>query len=167
MTLFDFFQFLGQNPIYITLYFLAVPLFALLINWIAAGHGHESPWNYLYSATIFAACVPGVLSVALSVYFFLFERGSILNTNILTQVLPVLSMILTISIVKRNVALQYVPGSERISSMMFLIGATIVLMFVLDRTRIFAFVMIPVQYFLLILVGALIAMRFALKRIMA
>jgi hypothetical protein len=165
MTLQDFFNFLGEHPSYVTGYFLLIPLAALLMNWISSGVGHESPWRYGYSILIFAACVPGVFSVALSVYFFLFERGSILNTNILTQVLPLISMILTISIVKRNVSLAYVPGSERISSLMMLIGATLLLMYILHKTHIIAFVMIPVQYFLLILVGLLMAMYLLMKRI--
>jgi hypothetical protein len=165
MTLQDFFNFLGNNPSYVSAYFLLIPLVALLVNWISSGVGHESPWRYCYSILIFAACVPGMFSVALSVYFFLFERGSILNTNILTQVLPILSMILTIAVVKRNVSLAYVPGSERISSLMILIGATLMLMYILDRTRIIAFVMIPVQYFLLILVGGLVLMYMMMKRI--
>ena len=135
MTLGELFRFLGENPTYITAYFLMIPILALIANWISIGEGHQSPWKYLYAVLVFAACVPGVFSVGLSVYHFLFERGSIMNTNVLTQILPVLSMAITISIIKRNVPLSYVPGSERISSLMLMIGATLVLMYIIDRTR--------------------------------
>jgi hypothetical protein len=167
MTLGELFRFLGENPTYITAYFLMIPILALIANWISIGEGHQSPWKYLYAVLVFAACVPGVFSVGLSVYHFLFERGSIMNTNVLTQILPVLSMIITISIIKRNVPLSYVPGSERISSLMLIIGATLVLMYIIDRTRLFVFVNVPVGAFLLILVGLLIVMRYASKKIMA
>lgn len=167
MTLQELFDFLGENPHYITGYFLLIPLIALLANWICSGEGHQAPWKYLYSILIFAACVPGVFSVALSVYFFLFQRGNILNTNVLTQILPVLSMILTITIIRRNVALEYIPGSERISSLMMLIGAVLVFMYILDRTHIIAWVRIPVGAFLLILGGLLLVMRFTIKKVMA
>jgi len=167
MTLQQLFDFLGENPMYITGYFILIPLVAYMANWVCEGEGHKSPWKYLYSALIFAACVPGVFSVALSVYFFLFQRGSILSTNVLTQILPVLSMAFTISTVRRNVALEYVPGSERISSLMMLIGAVLVLMYIIDRTRLIVWVNVPVGYFLLILIGLLLVMRFAVKRVMA
>lgn len=167
MTLQELFQFLGDHPLYITGFFLLMPVIALMANWVCAGQGHLSPWKYLYSALIFAVCVPGVFSVALSVYFFLFQRGNILQTNVLTQILPVLSMVLTISIIRRNVDLENVPGSERISSLMMLIGSVLVLMYILDRTHIIAWVNIPVGYFLLILVGLLFVMRLTLKKIMA
>ena len=167
MTLGELFHFLGENPTYITAYFLLVPLLALVTNWIATGEGHLSPWKFFYSVLVFAACVPGVFSVGLSVYHFLFERGSIMNTNILTQVLPVLSMALTISIVRRNVPLSYVPGSERISSLMTLIAAVLVLMYIIDRTRLFIFINMPIGAFLLILIGLLLLVRFASKKILA
>jgi hypothetical protein len=167
MTLAELFDFLGQNPTYVTAYFLLMPVVALVANWIAQGEGHQAPWNYLYSALVFATCVPGIFSVALSVYFFLFERRSLLSTDVLTQILPVLSMVLTVSIIRRNVALQHVPGSERISSLMLLIVAVLVLMYILDRTRLFVLITLPVYQFLLILVGLLLVVRFALRRIMA
>jgi hypothetical protein len=167
MTLGDFFRFLGEHPIYITVYFLALPVLAFVINWIASGEGHQAPWKYLYSILVFAACVPGVFSVGLSVYHFLFERGSIMNTNVLTQILPVLSMAITIATVRRNVPLEYVPGSERISSLIMLIGSVLVLMYIIDHTRLFVFVNLPVGTFLLILVGLLLAARYASRKILA
>ena len=39
MTLHDFFQFLGQNPSYVLMYFAAIPLVALLANIMGKGEG--------------------------------------------------------------------------------------------------------------------------------
>jgi hypothetical protein len=167
MTLGELFRFLGENPTYITGYFLLIPTLALVANWIAGEEGRQSPWIFMYSALVFAACVPGVFSVGLSVYHFLFERGSIMNTNVLTQILPVLSMVLTITVIKRNVELSHVPGSERISSLMMLIAAVLVLMYVLDRTRLFVMVSLTVWQFLFVLIGLLLVVRYATKKIMA
>ncbi len=167
MTLGEFFQFIGAHPSYVATYFLAIPALAFFANWVASGEGHLAPWKYLYSVLIFAACVPGVFSVGLSVYNFLFERGSLMNANVLTQILPVLSMAVTIATVRRNVPLEYVPGSERISSLITLIGAVLVLMYIVDRTRLFVFVSMPVGTFLLVLAGLLLAVRFAARKILA
>jgi hypothetical protein len=167
LTLQEFFNYISANPTEITLFFLAVPVTALVAGWISKGEGHQAPWSYLYSALIFAACIPGIFAVTLSVYFFLFERGSIKNVNMLTQVLPVLSMLLTLGIVRRNVPYAHIPGFDRISSLMFMIGAIIMLMYLLDRTRIFAFVHLPVQYLLLIVVGLLLVVRYGLKQVIS
>ena len=167
MTIQALIDLLSEHPIYITAYFLALPVLAWATNWISMEQGHISPWNYLYSAIIFATCIPGIFSIALSIYMFLFQRGNILNTNILTQVRPVFSMILTITTIRRNVALEHIPGSERISSLVLLICSVLLLMYIIDRTHIIAWVSIPVGYFLLILIALLLVVRFTLKKIMA
>lgn len=167
MTIQTLLNLLSEHPLYITAYFLLLPLLAWLTNWISKADGHNPPWVYLYSFIIFSACIPGILSIALSIYFFLFQRGNILNTDVFTQILPVFSMVLTITAVRRNVALENIPGSERISSLVMLICSVLILMYLIDRARIIAWVSIPVGYFLLILIALLLIMRFTLKKIMA
>jgi hypothetical protein len=105
--------------------------------------------------------------VAFSVYLFLFERGSIMNTDLFTQILPVISMILTLNIIRRNVAFESIPGFGRISDLMFMIGALIVVMWLLDRTHIYAFSYIPIHVLLLLIVGLLLVFRLGLKRFLA
>ena len=167
MTLREFFDYLGQNPGVLLAYFLFVPFTALIANLMGRGEGHLSPWKYLYALLIFMVCIPGICAVTLSVYQFLFERGSVMNADVLLQILPIVSMIATLAIIRRNVAFEHVPGFDRISGLMFGIGAIITLMYLLDRTRIFAFVNIPVHYLLLLIVGLLVAFRLALKRVLA
>jgi hypothetical protein len=116
---------------------------------------------------IYLVCVPGILATALSVYFFLFERGSIMNTNVLIQILPIISMILTLSIIRSNADFAEIPGFGKISSLMTMICAVFILMYLLDRTHLVAWVNIPVQYFLLILVGLLFAFRYGMKQLIA
>jgi len=166
MTLREFFDYLSTNPLAIMGFFLLIPLIALMAGWMGRGEGHLSPWRYLYSLLVYAVCIPGIFSVALSVYLFLFERGgSILNTNLLTQVVPVVSMILTLSIIRRNAAFESIPGFDKLSSMMMTIGAVFVLMYLLDRTHLIAFVRVPVQYLLLIVVGMLLVLRMGFKQL--
>jgi hypothetical protein len=129
------------------------------------GEGHLAPWKYLYSALIYLVCVPGIFAAALAVYLFLFQRGGdIFNVNLLTQVLPIASMIATLGIIRRNAPFDAIPGFGRLSSLMMMIFATFVLMYFLDRLHLIAWVNVPVQYLLLIVAGLLLAFRFALKR---
>lgn len=167
MTLRDFFEYLGSNPLVVLFYFLAIPFTAFLVGFVGKGQGHLSPWKQLYSMLIYLVCVPGVLATALSVYFFLFERGSIMNANVLVQILPVISMIFTLSIIRSNVDFEYIPGFDKISSLITMICAVFILMYLLDRTHLIAWVNIPVQYFLLILVGLLFAFRWGMKRLIS
>lgn len=168
MTLREFFDYLGEHPLVITGYFLLIPLIAVLAGMAGRGEGHQSPWKYLYSLLIFAVAIPGIFSIALSVYLFLFERGgSILNTNILTQVIPVVSMVLTLGVIRRNVSFDNIPGFDRLSSMMLTIGSVFILMYLLDRTHIIAFVRVPVQYLILIVVGLLLIFRYGFRQLIS
>jgi amino acid transporter len=168
MTLRDFFDYLGEHPLVLVAYFLVIPLTAMLAGWISRGEGHLSPWKYLYSFLVYAVCIPGIFSVTLSIYLFLFERGgSILNTNILTQVMPVVSMFLTLAVIRRNAPFEHIPGFGKLSSLMMTIGAVFMLMYLLDRTHLIAFVRVPVQYLLLIVVGMLLVLRYGFRQMIS
>lgn len=168
MTLGEFFNYLGEHPLAIAGFFLVIPLIALLAGWIGQGEGQHSPWKYLYSLLVYAVCIPGIFSVTLSVYLFLFEQGgSIMNTNILTQVIPVISMVLSLSIIRQNVAFEAIPGFGKLSSLMMTIGAVFVLMYLLNRLHLVALVFVPVQYLVLIVIGLLIVFRYGFRQLIA
>jgi len=168
MTLREFFDYMSANPNIVVAYFLIIPLVALLAGWIAKGEGHLSPWKYLYSALVFMICIPGIFAAALGVYLFLFEQGgSVYNINLLTQVLPVISMVTTLGIVKRNVPFEYIPGFGKLSDLIIMIASVFLLMYVIDRLHLVALVYLPVQWLLIIVVGLLILFRFGIKRMLS
>lgn len=164
MTLRELFDYLSANPAVLMLYFLMVPFTAFLAGILGKGEGHLSPWKYLYSALIYLVCVPGIFAAALAVYLFLFEKGgSIFNVNLLTQVLPIVSMVLTLGIIRRNAPFESIPGFSKLSSLMLMIASVFVLMYFLDRLHLVAWVNVPVIYLILIVAGLLLAFRLALK----
>lgn len=168
MTLREFFDYLSDNPAVVLAFFLLIPFTALLAGILGKGEGHLSPWKYLYSALIYLVCVPGIFAAALAVYLFLFERGgSIYNVNLLTQALPVVSMLLTLGIIRRNVAFTSIPGFGKLSGLMMTIMTIFVLMYLLDRLHLVAWVNVPVQYLVLIVAGLLLLFRFGLKRLIS
>ena len=87
--------------------------------------------------------------------------------NLLTQVLPIVSMIATLAIIRRNAPFEYIPGFGKLSSLMMMIAAVFVLMYFLDRLHLIAWVNVPVQYLLLIVAGLLLAFRFGLKQLIS
>jgi hypothetical protein len=170
MTLNELFSYLSDNPLVMIGYFVGVPLTALLANAMSKGEGHESPWSYFYSILVFMVAVPGIFVTALAVYLFLFERGSsIFNLNLVTQVLPFASMIVTLSIVKSNVPFEYIPGFGKLSSLVTLIMLTFGVMYFLNKLNIvmIAWVNVPVHYLLIAFVGIFLLMRFTLKSLIS
>lgn len=164
MTLNDLLTYLGNHPESIVLYFAILPMAALILAWVAGVEGRDAPWKFLYSAIIYLSAVPGIFALSLNVYIFLFERTSILNMDIYTQVLPIVSMILTLSIVRRNVDLSYIPGFDKLSGLLMLIAATIGLMWLVDRTRIFAIISMPFSVVVLIFAGLLLALSLGYRQ---
>ncbi len=167
MTLQELFNILSDNPEILGFYFLAVPLTAFLAGVFGKGEGHLSPWKQLYCVLIFLAAIPGIFAVTLNVYFFLFERQPILQTNIYTQVIPIVFMIFTIWLIKRNVPLELVPGFDKLGGLLMIIFAVLSVMWLLDRLHIIAITIMPFHYVLIFLVIVFIAIRIGLKRLMA
>jgi hypothetical protein len=164
MTLQDFFNFLSSNSSVILFYALAVPLSALLTGLLSRGEGHLSPWKYLYSFIIYLVCVPGIFAVMLNVYLFLFERQSIWTVNLYTQVLPILVMLVTLALVKRFVDLDYIPGFGKLGGLIIMVTAVLLIMWFLDKTHIYVFTYMPFGQVVLIIIGLLIAVRWAWRK---
>lgn len=163
MTLGDFFRICSENPSILLFYMIVVPLTAVLAWIFGKGEGHLSPWKYLYSFLVYLTCIPGIFAITLSIYLFLFERRSIMETNVYTQILPVLSMIVTLMLIRKNVSLDDVPGFGRLSGLIMIITAVIALLWILDRMRIFAITFIPFIWilvlFLVIILVAIVGIR--------
>lgn len=166
MTLRELFDYLSANPLSVAAYFLLLLITAMLAGFMGKGEGHLSPWKYLYSAIVYLVCVPGIFATALAVYLFLFEQGgSIFNVNLLTQVLPVAAMIVTLNVVRRNVEFGYIPGFGRLTDLIMTIVTMFVLMYFLNRLHLVAWIYVPVQWLILIVIGLLLVVRFGLKRL--
>lgn len=167
MTLQELFNLIADNPDYILFFFFIVPFAALLALILGKGEGHLEPWTYLYSVLIYLACIPGIFAVTLNIYLFLFEKQRILETDIYTQILPIVSMVITILLVRRNVNLDKIPGFDKLSGLIMIISATLGIMWFIDRTRIWVISFIPFQYVVLIFFALLFVIRFGWKRLSA
>ncbi len=165
MTLGEFFNWTALHPTLLLIYFVGVPFIALLSGLFSKGEGHLSPWKYLYSILIYLVSLPGIFAITLSIYFFLFERRSILDMNLTTQVLPVLAMITTILIIRRHVDLDLVPGFDKISGLILIIATLMCLMWIIDKTRIYSITFMPFYVVILILLAGFFVIRMGLKKL--
>ncbi len=167
MTLKEFFDLLAESPILIIAYFLLIPLTAAIAGFMGKGEGHISPWKFLYSSLVYLVCVPGILAITLNIYLFLFEKQPIFQSDIFTQIIPIFSMVATLLLIRKNVALDRIPGFDKLSGLFMMIFAVLFLMWILDRTRIFvvAFTSMPFYYIILIFVGLLLMMRLGMTKL--
>lgn len=164
MTLAQFFEVCSQNASVTLFYFIATPLTAFLASIFGRGEGHLSPWKYLYSFLIYAVTIPGIFAVSLSIYRFFFERGSIMDANIYTQILPIVSMFITLSIIRRSVDLDQIPGFGRLSSLMLLVSIVLLVMWIMEKTNLFVFTYMPFWQFILLLIAVFVILRLLFKK---
>lgn len=167
MTINDLFQYALDHPANVLFYFALIPFAALLAGWMEREEGHLPPWNYLYSTLVYLVAVPAILSVAYSVYKWLFERGSIMDANLLLQVLPVASMLLTFFLVKRQVRIESLPGFSRLSGLVLMISGALAIMWFMGKVRIIVFSYMPIHYLLIIFLVLLVVIRYGWRRIAA
>ena len=76
-------------------------------------------------------------------------------------------MIATLLLIRNNASMDRIPGFGKVSGLMMMIFATLMLMWGLDRTRIYvvAFTRMPFYYVLGIFVGLFLMIRFGFKRL--
>lgn len=165
MTLGEFFELCGENPTFLLGFFILVPFIALLALFFSSGQGHLSPWKYLYSFLIYLVAIPGIFAVTLSVYLFLFERRPIMDVNIYTQVLPIVSMLATFILIRKQVDLDLVPGFGKLSGLITVLSVLMILMWIIDKTHIYAITFMPFYVVVLILIAGFLLIRLGFKRI--
>ncbi len=165
MTLQDCFDLLSANPTIIIFFFCAVPLTAVLACELDRGDSHISPWKYLYATLVYLVSIPGLFAVVLNIYLIVFEGRSIMRINIFTQILPILSMLLTLYIIKKNVDLDQIPGFDKLSGLMLIIFAFMAIFWILDKTRIVAFTHFPFYYIIILFVALVLMGVYGLKRL--
>ena len=166
MTLGEFFAYLVENPFYIIFYFTAIPIAAFLANVFGKGEGHLNPWCTFYSTLIYLVAIPGIFSILLNLYHALFENHSIYDLNIFAQILPIISMFLTLYIIKKNVSFDEIPGFGKLANLLGIISATMVIFFVLEKMHLIAFTYIPFIWVIVVLVLVFAGIRFGAKKLL-
>ena len=167
MTLRELFNLLDDpdNARMVLAFFLAIPILAALLGIIARGKGHLAPWKYIFAVMIYLVSIPGIFALTLNVYLFLFEQQSIMNTNLYTQILPVISMVLTIVIIRSFVDLDWIPWFNKLPGLFMIIVSALAIMWFVDRTRIWMVSFLRFEYVLGIFLLLLIVIRYGWNRV--
>ena len=166
MTLRDVFDAVSGQPALLFLLLSAVPAGAFLVNlWSGETAEKIINWKYVYAVLVYLACIPGIFAVTLNIYLFLFERQSVWDMNLAVQVLPILTMVTTLILIRRKLPYDYIPGFGRLSGFLTLMAAVMGILWFIDRTRIYAITYVPFTYIVIGFVALLLIIRFAWSRI--
>ncbi|QQS28313.1 MAG: hypothetical protein IPM47_15825 [Sphingobacteriales bacterium] len=138
MTLQELFDKLASNPVPVVLFFVLLPIAALIAGKVTTrDEVRSSPWNYFYSTLVYLTTVPGIFALVLCVYTLFFERHrSLLEVNALVYFLPLISMISTLLIINRKIDMKHIPGFHRLSGMLMMIAVTFITILIIQQTRI-------------------------------
>ncbi len=140
MTTRDLIHQTDQHPIALAAALAAPPVVA----WFAGqlhdrGHGGAGHWKYLYAVLVYLACVPGMFACVLTAYTLFFSRENLLDTSLLVYFLPIVSMIVTLVFIRKNVSFDEVPGFDRLSGLMVMVGCSFAIALAIQKTRIWIF----------------------------
>ncbi len=136
MTLEDLLTQMGQHQYVLIGAFAALPLVSFCLRFMHGSYrGAYAPWKYVYSVIVYASCLPGIFSVILAGYAFLFLRMNLLTLDMLVYFLPIVSMIVTLLAVRKAVEYKYIPGFNRLSGLVLMLGVSFFVAFMLDRFR--------------------------------
>lgn len=167
MTLQQLFDMIGQNPTLIMIFFIGLPILSFVMTWVTDEHSYKSPWKFVYSALIYAACIPGIFATLLVAYVLMFENKSLLEIDLFVYFLPIASMFATLLILSRKLQLEYIPGFDKISGLVFMIVAVSMVIFLLSRMRIWTVFVGSIWHLFGLFVVLLIVFRVGFKRLFA
>jgi hypothetical protein len=138
MTIQDLINLLSKHQLVLIIVFCAIPFGAFLSGLLQGDRTcSESKIRYLYSVLIYLSCIPGMFSAVLTAYSLFFLRADLLRVNFLVYILPIISMVATLKIIKSKNSFDDIPGFQRILGLMLMIGTSFVVAFVLYRTVVF------------------------------
>ena len=166
MTLGELLEFLGSNPYYTVFYFVAIPLGAFLANMLSKGEAKLNPWCSFYALLVYLSVIPGVFAILLNLYHLLFENTSIYEVNLMTQILPILSMVLSLYLIKQNIDFDDIPGFDKLAGFAGMMGGLMVIFFFLDKTRLIAFTYIPFLWIVGILIILYLVIRYGTSMVL-
>lgn len=133
MTLRESIDWFGQHPEYLYVFLLGLPVFALMMH-LSPKHSRESGLSaWVYSLLVHLTCIPGTLVAVLLGYALFFTHENLLDVNFFVYFGPIVSMILTLAILGRQIQFREVPGFHRLSGFIVLIAISFMLVLMVRK----------------------------------
>lgn len=128
---------LGQYSTGLMIFLTALPVIAYFYGkFISPVQALQRPHRYIYAFLIYLACVPGIFSAVITAYSLFFINANLLEVNFAIYFLPILSMGITVALIKNRVDLDGLPGFDRLKGLIVLLTLTFIILLFLIRFRV-------------------------------
>jgi hypothetical protein len=166
MTIEELLQRVGMHPLALVVLLALAPAVSAMVGLLhGRGGGGASPWKYLHSALVYAACIPGMFAVVLTVYALFFRNDSLLRVNVLVYFLPIVTMAATLLLTRRAVhTFDEVPGFGRLWGLMLMLGVSLGVAFALHRMHFGIFFLGPLAQLAVIAAAVFALLQYAAGR---
>ncbi len=115
---------LTKDRIALLFLFMMLPLVAMLLQKAAPNKGNKAPYNYIYSIIVFAACIPGVISIIIWLDTILFDQKGLWQLDVFVFYLPVLVMLSCMFIIKKATTFSELPWFGELYELLVLIAVS-------------------------------------------
>ena len=127
----------GADPVIVLALFLTPPMLAGLMGALKRDDPYNrTPWRYVYALLVYWVSLPGILACLLTGYALFFVRQNLLQVNVVVYFLPILAMVVTLVLIRRQVIWDDLPGVERLFAFITLIAVTFLIVLALVKLRI-------------------------------
>jgi hypothetical protein len=153
---------IGNYPKLLICLFTLLPISAVALGRIHARHeGGTAPWKFIYAIIVFAVCIPGIAAVVLTGYELFFSRENLLDLNLIVYYLPILSMVITLIIISKNVSFDSIPGFGRLTGLFIILAITFISVLAIQKTSIWLVFGGSIYSLLIIGLGVYFVLRWA------
>lgn len=164
MSVEEFIDYLSQQKNYLLISLLAITFLSILMRYMHGKYrSNLAPWKYIYSVIVYLVCIPGMFSASIIFYNLLFLHGNLMDLDIYVCYLPIISMIVTLSIIRNSVDFSNLPGVDKLSGLLLVIGITFFSALILDRLRVFVVFGGSIFSLFIICIIVFILLKYALR----
>lgn len=144
----------------------------MIVAWVLgffAGEDRSKPQGLapVWSFLVYLVCIPGTLAALLVASTLFFSSGSLLDLNLVTTLVPIVSMIGTLMLISRKVEFAAIPGFERLSGLVTMLAVTFAVTLAVQKTRLWIIFGASIWVLGLIAVGVFLLLRWSVDRVRA
>jgi len=165
MTVQDLIHWFGNHPKLVLAYFIFLGIISLLGLLFVKPERFKSPITYIYTTLVYAVTIPGLLSLVLLLYSFFFLKTNMLQLDLMTYFLPLVSMIVILVIINKTIPMKSIPGFDKLSGLFILIMITFIVTYILQRMFFGVFFVGRFQYLVVFFLALLVGVKIAWDRI--
>ena len=130
-------KFSDINPVVILALFLTPPVLAAAMGALKRDDPYNrTPWRYVYSLLVYWVSLPGILACLLTGYALFFLRQNLLQVNVVIYFVPIVAMVVTLALVRRQVVWDDLPGVDRLFAFITLVTMAFLIILALVKLRI-------------------------------